>query len=1294
MSLKEIPETRFREIHGGRRVEDKAVFGGELTQPLSASGVGVDYEQLPLQSEVIMDFGRMFNRLNVKELDGKLLGQTMDREDILAAIDPRVFANQGMVVAPNTRGMWGNPVHPFIYAPIGQHDNDGFIDAQKKMGLFTYYEKTNNSTTNSLLSAGTNSTQWTTLSHDKNKLAQLLIRGHASRSSEFGSGVHLTPHIGENWTGGTTAHDRTSKWSKGRFNYSRESGVQAAEATSEALENSAFGREMYGSGVGDANTSYKNNELALDHFALSTVHSSALSFLTQYHDSLIRVASQTQYLASELVGFYEKGLKGDFLRHYNTDDVQVMFALVELGAALRRQQITRNCGHLNAPAGTIGISGTVNPFFLYVEKFGQNKVKRMYTPWWLTMLIDRHYFEYDDTVDDVRDIHREDLFQGIRVLLEAASLEYGMIVKSTGTPYLEFFKDFESAVLPDYKDFSSVPSLRSLWYAGYSKAEDYANLEDATDSGYSFFREFIKGNKIVETERLDLQKDYAEMDTLSVITGDMFKLGQQLLGEFEYSTHHRLTRFGSKSVDVKIRPDFCWRPLSYRGIIGSNGKMRVTVGNNVSDFTLEADDSTTVPATDIVNAYKSALETASQYIDWVAFPSLRKGWSSKGHNVCHEMNDIAMGYGHVRTGSALSKQSTMYPTFNGTAVSGTSSALSSDVKYYGMGDVTGTEIETVLYNDLPSGTSNIWSIVMKVPVPLAPAAYWRLGTTGMLGSFVLRMNKVYQAWQGRTSGLFRRSELKNLLSFGTYNLARELKMDTPDAHLAKNAADILGMMGCGSGGYSPAFALRTVERKLENALIHSRSSTGIYGNGGLDLDADILVSPFAGDANNVEDMFFSQHLLAFLCGMYSQSLKTLTLPASLMAFKDADGLITFEKVYTGMLQTPIGNTVGSLRSRAYFPATPGAAPSWVNLYDDGTNPNMYHPIGKLRSTNASGGSEVDYFPIGVGPRNLLDSGYIGKFVNADGTSNHQRSSADAMVALEARAMIEALSSHNNPGANDDTDHLMSKTVVLTNWSGLRTYYHYYKPLDGDITYVAVTKTNVLADDEYVHEDAEVMSEVYNFRLEKTGIISDTNGTTFDLLPGHMELFKLWNIFEINGQTAFTYPGPTSFDEAVPSVCSTFGNGTLVRGGGSDVPGLGGFSVTMTAIPEDVNNPGFMNGGWLRYLEGRLGGMPDRNGGTGAEAEPADILRWRNGAAKIFIYDQDILDRSEGLLGAMLYLTYGIATPGQMTYAAVLSNNGDVDWEMRDSYGWGSPVAAVSEDFLATESQTGDVEPLH
>jgi len=1280
MALKEVPNTRFREIYGGRRIEDKAVFGGELTQPLDNSTNPPKYEQLPLLSEVCMDFGRLFNRLNVKKFDGKLLGQTLDREDILPAIDPRFFGTLGYVVAPDTRNAWSAGM-PLIYGNAGVDNRyGGFNRANARLALFR-----NSSDGNPVHSlAGLNA----------NQKAQLLIRGYATgvSSSNANYNTILNPGIGKTWTQpGSQAGEidyfsgtEAKNWMKNRFNYTKatnaENGGVAVDAPSKAeVDASWIGEDMYSSGGADGNASIDDqavNELILDFMSNNWIHSSALSLIYQYHDALINIASQTQYLASELVGFYEKGLKGDFLRHYSDDEVFMMIALVELGAAVRRQVIVRNINRQDS-SDDITFSGAINPFFMYVDtlKSGSvtNSVKRLYTPWWLTMLIDRHYFEYDNSVDDVRDIHREDLFHGIRLLLEAASLEYGMITKSTGTPYLDFFKDFESAELHDLTDFTSVPSLRSLMMAGYSKAEDYANYEDPDSVGFAFFKEFLANSKIVETERLDLQKDYKEMDSISVITGDMFKLGQQMLGDFEYTTHHRLTRFGSKSVDVKIKPDLCWRPLSYRNVFWNPANVGLSdlpvdlnkfraAGNVASTASMyDADSPYAASSDNFMTAYYEALNNSTSFTDWIGFPSLKKGWSSKLDGVCHERNDMALGYGHIRTGAGRADQKTMYPKYvledGVTVLSVTDTpSMAYDVKFFNMGLGDSSNVRVHIMQD-EVDAHNLDSFSMQARAPLCPAAYWRLGNTGMLGNFVLRMNRVYQAWQGRTSGLFRRSELKNLLSFTSYNLARELKMNTPDANLAKNAEHILGIMGCGSTGYSPALAVRHVDRKLSDATVHARTSSGVYGNAGIELDVDVLVSPYAGAASDAEDMFFTQHLLAYLLGLYSDDIKSLRLPASYR--KTGNGSdVSWSITNTGLWMAPVALVAGNVLEKVY----------------DGATFVTDVALSKGRRTNSSA-REWDYFPIGHGPSNLLHSGVVG----------------DVGGAKAAGATISMAGSDNSKITSFDDS---GKQV---NYSCVRTYFHYYKPLDGDITYVAVTKSGLpySAVPLYYDESVEGNAEVFNFRTELTGTIMDTNGTTADLLPGHQELFKVWQVYERQSGTfdatataaAFTF---TAWDDVVPSICTGFGVTALPSDGGSEVPGIGGFQGVHSVLP--MSGAVFQNGKWLQLLEDRLGGIP---GADGSAAEPEGLLKWRASGAKVLVFDQDVLDKSEGLLGALLYVTYGMTHPGQITYMSVLGSDGSVEWELRDSYGWGDAGAsATSEDFMATESDTGDIEPLH
>jgi len=260
----------------------------------------------------------------------------------------------------------------------------------------------------------------------------------------------------------------------------------------------------------------------------------------------------------------------------------------------------------------------------------------------------------------------------------------------------------------------------------------------------------------------------------------------------------------------------------------------------------------------------------------------------------------------------------------------------------------------------------------------------------------------------------------------------------------------------------------------------------------------------------------------------------------------------------------------------------------------------------------------------------------------------------------------------------------------TRYSTMRTFFYYYRALDGDDS--RVTVTNVIPEGPIHHA---FQAQIFNFRTETEGEMADTNGTTFDLIPGHRHMYLVWNVF--GSDTPYTYSVPSNFAAGLPSLCATFGNSAVQSTAGSNVPGLTGFrsnAAVNTLLESDtLTSDGFFNNGaWLRYLENRLGGLASEN--SGADAEPEDILRWRGAAAGLMVYDQDILDSSEGFLGSLLYITFGVVHPGMLTYAATLKSDGDVGYEVRGSYGWGDASANVTEDYMATESSTGDIDPVH
>jgi len=1307
MALREMPAQKYREVYSSRRLEDKANFGGELTQPVkntfdaSTGERSRTIEKLPLMTETQLDVGEFLGRLNIKKFDGPVVGQTLHREEILGAIDPVAFAQSGQVVAPQTRGVWGYANWNAYGTYGGKKTGDTTKNFLSTQNVYTLYTKSDGTSAKVRTKAG--NTDIAGMAN--NDFAQVIVKGSLARNGT--DGIKLQPTVPKAWCLSGVSAEQTGQF-RHRWAPHKGNGTTSTDLLNGlVVENLGTGDGLYPTSF-DCQESTAlvdmapHNELILDYVSQSLVHSSALSFIYQYRDELESIASQTQYLSSELVGFYEKGLKGDFLRYWSKSEISLMFALVELGAAVRRQAFVRNA--LAPTAGKMDtdhmyLSGTMNPFFCYVDSIKSKSsgeavtttsVQRMYTPWWLTMLLDRHYFEYDSAVDDVRDIHREDLFQGIRMVLEAASMEYGMITASTGRPYLDFFEDFMSAGLRDFTVMDDVKTLRSLLMAGYEHAESFNNFGSVVSSGYEYFKDFLQSNRIAETVRLDHQKNMDELDRLSVMTGDMFKLGQQLMGDFEYTDEHRLTRFGSKSIDVRFKPVINWRPLSYTwvfkntttadpisltnfhdhigGATGAVGQLNLA---NIATASLGGTAVGSLDPTDKehwIEVLKGMHDQTRSYTAWIAFPRLTKGLASLTSSGTLDFADPFVGYGNVRVNTTNATNVTYSPLV---------STMTNSVDKYGF--IALDTAHLVLddnYVDLSGG--NVVRVLVN-PVALAASyQYWNLGDEGLFPGLIRSLNKVYQAWQGRTSGLFRRSELKNLLSFTTYNIARELKMNTPDAYLQKNAKNILGMMGCGASGFSPGFMVRRVNRKLGDVSVHARSSTGVFGSPtSVDTDADLLFSPYYGEATEIEDMFFAQHLLGMLTGLYGHDFYSLKLPGSYVVTDLGSGTITAEVVLSGAIPYPIDGTAvsGLMRTVIHRDAS-----GTITLENRATN---FDTLGGKFNMHYSGQREVGFFPINSSCTNRVIPPTI---IGTKGLNFNVQLS----TLLSASCRNDWYSTATGSAGSNDSLFIVDAIGDHTRYSCMRTFFYYYRALDGDDS--RVTVTNVIPEGP-IH--FAYQAEVFNFRTETEGGMATTNGTTFDLIPGHRHMYLVWNVF--GADTPYTFTVPSDFATGLPSLCATFGNGAVPTTDGSNVPGLTGFrsnAAVNTLLESDtLTNEGFFNNGaWLRYLENRLGGLASEN--NGADAEPEDILRWRGAAAGLMIYDQDILDSSEGFLGSLLYITFGVVHPGMLTYAATLKSDGDIGYEVRGTYGWGDASANVTEDFMATESSTGDIDPVH
>jgi len=1186
--LQNTPDAKFRQRYSGRRIEDKAVFGGELTHPIDRT-TGT-FENLPLRTEAVLDFGRMFNRLVVRKLDGKFIKQSYDREDILEALNPEYFSNEGQVLAPESRLI------------MNQNEGLAYADCKVSSGLelprFKLFEEVGTGSLSAL---------------DSKSMAQVMVRGHTGNPGASNT-VNLLPQIAGNLS---TALKQTR------------SRADASWATHVDRDN--FIERTNHELVNDY-----DNMLLTDYMALRWLHSSALSFIFQWRNELKSIASQTQYLSSELVGFYEKGLKGEFLRHYTRAETALMISLVELGAAIRRKSIVFN----SASGGTAGYKSSTNLFWMVLQNHssGVSLNNRMYTPWWLSLAMDKYHFEYEEDVSDVRDIHREDLFHGLRILLEAASYEYGAIVKSAGNPYLDFFADMDSAGMHDFTVLDEIDNLRALWMAGYTSVEQWENREAPSGTlTWDYFSNFINDNSISQTSRLDLQKDFEDLDKLPFVCGNYFKAGQQLVGPFEHTVDHRLTRFGSHDQTVKYVPYVLFRPMKYKDLYKWEGTAGVQTLDDDQDLSVSD-----------AEAYYVRGKAGSQFVEWIAFPSIKLGWASFGKDVLHPNGHGWLGYGNL-----------MFGTVNYGMNTPAATAMSND-----LGTIFTPQI---IEANQGGGAKATW--IKSGGVALCPEGYWSMGHNAVLPSMILKTNEIYKAWQGRTSGLFRRSELKNLLSWQSYNVRREMKMNTPDALFATFGREIMGMMNCGGAGYDPALTLRHVNRKIDDALVHGRTAAGIHGSSDTELDADLLVTPFSVDANSVENVFMAQHLLAILMGMYS--------PAA-----------TGRRISSGIVTTDPAVITHDGRRLYGRAETIGSAPTgwentnlWRSLVTGGASSTT--DLGNLKLMRQSpGANEFSFFPLATG---------IG--VPKYGTQ----------VSVQSALMTE--------GQTDDYFDRAARAVV-GKLSGLRTFYESFKSLDGDEVRTAVTPMATLAEavtngigpanwmlngtggaklTSAALELAGSHCQVYNFRKETVENIASTAGTTFDLLPGHMNVFKVWRIFETHpaGASTFsTYTGPVSVTDPVPSICTAFGATTIHDADGSDVPGLEGFQGSIAVFGTPISTAGFSNGAYLEYLETRSGGLP---GASGAGSEPSDLRLWREFAPKLLLYDQDALDTQEGMLGALLYLNYNINHPGMITYVSVFGAGGDIDYEIRDSYGWGTSSGTVVEESYVAASPTGDTD---
>jgi len=1258
--LPEIPQARFRPRFAARKIEDLANFGGELLHPHAMnSDLETRYENLPLRQEVILPLGDFLNRLVVRGHDGLYARQSVTREDAIRNHSMSLAAT-GQVLAPDTLNMVYHAKHQCYSAlGVGGAADSGSLDttdtegssatatAEANFPLFGVYNQKDNNTDAYDAVLGWGSAMSNTLkAAQRNSFMALWMTGGRRHSSQPVSAT-IRP-----WT--THTIDSEAAW----------------------------------------------NEAAED-FGLTFMHTSALSFVYQFKDELQRLASKTQYLSQELVGFIEKGMKGDFLRDQTPLETWLTIMFVEFGKALRTQRWTRNVVPINqlsvdniavSETGLLNgqSSGVVNPFYVELNK-GAYGIQMM--PYWVAPLIDREHFEYDETIDDVRDIHREDLFMGLKALLDAASLEMGMGWKGVGNPYLDFFESMDDAKLPDLTELGDLTAMRTLQMAGFENMEQFHNREQPTDNmqRWAFFDNMISDGTISQSARLDLAQDMAQLDSLPCLTGSRFKEGMQLLGPFENTEFHRATRFGEHTVDVEYRPWVLIRPMSYEtksfdldATWSGDGAADTVTGYTTTTYplyTLGADTLSMKPTDDVhthvlapwnfvdsdggdcpvsnaANPTTTALTyhtdfTADTKTKWISWPSVDKGWNTFAKGQKHTNFDAVQGYGALRIGShSVNADSNIEGvTWTWPYVGNTGGALG----------------------------ANSYQVISAGGAPTCPEAYWRVGFDGVYTSMVPLLNRVYKAWQGRTDGLFRRSELKNLLSFSAVNLHREMKMNTPEAFFAKFGREITLSMTCAATPYDPGLLLRHMNRHLTNGAYHARKD-----------DTRFLVSPFVVEPSGIEDVFAAQHLMGFLMGLYGPGLGNRDAGALVYAFGDA--------VYRGS-----STTSNFLR----------------------------HALRKSHNFNPSV-NETNFFPLNEGA--LVWPYYHPDYIATAGIDK------------------SAISSGSGVGG------CYVPWFTPNRSSTMRTFYQSYKAIDGAETYIACTPMGAwlgvdpkMIGNSWYQDQCKIFNmlteTVHYYGLRSTDpTVANLSchssssspeawepahsgwdigaGTTAELFAGHRTLFEIWrldyqgNLLDKLRDGGTFGPAHVTDDDtdplvlpAVDSLCTGFGTSSVA----SDVS-IGGVNGTVDSLLsfrapvefltanlsgvinqtdgyEDASPGGFQYGqsgaaseyryvtnfnqDWLDYVENRSGGL----NGT-----PADVVIWRRAAPQLLIYDEDVLDTDEGMLGALLWLGHRVSHPGQLTYLAVLNPDGTLGYEIRGQYSWGSgaDVSASAETATGTE----------
>jgi hypothetical protein len=544
------------------------------------------------------------------------------------------------------------------------------------------------------------------------------------------------------------------------------------------------------------------------------------------------------------------------------------------------------------------------------------------------------------------------------------------------------------------------------------------------------------------------------------------------------------------------------------------------------------------------------------------------------------------------------------------------------------GNALGITMTTPELTDTNTGAGNHLSWKCHGGLPLSHTSYWSPGINSILPSLFTVLHDVYASWQNRTSGLFNRSELKGMMSWQSINLRSEMTMTTPNAKLSKYGKEIFNFMLCAGTGWDVGYTARTVDRQLQDQRFHNRNGV-----------PDLLLAPWNMESSGVEDTFSAMHLISMLQGLF------------------------------GPNRTDCNH--GTTLAYGLSGATPGSG----GVNDVDPYESTFRGVALQEAENAQRFNarviEFSLFPRVTGSLAPIPGNDWASANTCDADRGHDPGRASFVRTI-----------YDGPVARDGADRRIAITA-MARW---------------------IRPDATEASEEHATQDlstfgpagkgaswfATAQIPVYNFMSEH--VMATPNnavyGASLEYIPGHRQIFRVWRL-DHQTDMAGNHPAVVG----VKSLCSSFGvsgnhlaTGSAVENANGDVlPGFALGTIPALTYTSEITGLPIVPTEWdnnniLQYFEQRLGTIGQ---------EPSDVRIWTENAPKLLVYDQDLHDHNEAMLGAILDLEYGVNHPGYITLLSVIKYDGSEEYRIEGSYGWEGGVKM--EDLDAVEASVTATE---